>query len=55
VVVRDEIGSPTVHQVSGPGWMAGPFEASGALLSRVGVPLPLLDPAAGLLLEVTAV
>ena len=60
VRVRDEIGSASTHQVSDPDWFSSTSAAlgsplSGKLLADVGVPLPVLNPAHGLLLHLTAV
>lgn len=60
VRVRTELGEASRHQVADPEWFAQAlagesFVASGAMLTREGVPLPLLDPGAGLLLELRAV
>ncbi len=60
VLVRDELGEATHHQVADPAWLqavrAGePLVVSGAVLAREGLPLPMLDPGAGMLLELRAV
>lgn len=55
VRVRDEIGEPTTHEVAPPAWLADPPIFSGALLGRVGIPLPFLDPGSGMLVELVAV
>ncbi|NKF33607.1 alpha-galactosidase, partial [Pseudomonas sp. BGM005] len=47
--VREDLGQVSRHQVADPGWVETGIEASGAFLERVGVPLPLLAPAAALL------
>ncbi|WP_166869288.1 alpha-galactosidase [Salinibacterium sp. ZJ70] len=59
VRVRDDLGEASRHQITDPAWFlaarAGePFVVSGSLLTREGLPLPLLDPGAGLLLELRA-
>jgi hypothetical protein len=46
--------------VADPGWMTAENRAddivlSGALLAEVGVPLPVLNPGSGMLLQLTAV
>lgn len=53
VTVREDFGRASRHDVSDPPWMLGldPFVASGRFLAEVGLPLPLLDPGAALLIE----
>lgn len=54
VRVRDEIGRASMHVVAKPSWMPEPGEAvvlSGHLLTEVGVPLPILNPANAMLIE----
>lgn len=57
VRVRGEAGLPHTVQVSAPGWFAqaldGDLRLSGALLGRVGLPMPVLAPAQGFLLHLT--
>lgn len=59
VRVRDEAGLPALHQVSGPAWftaaLSGWVPLPGAVLAGAGVPLPTLEPAQALLLEVRRV
>jgi alpha-galactosidase len=56
VIVRDEIGSPALHQGGGPAWFTEAGERGidlpGSVLVEAGVPLPTLDPAQALVLEV---
>jgi alpha-galactosidase len=57
VRIRDELGSASRHQVRDPEWMAR-LEGrafSSAMLDQIGVPLPLLNPGYGMLLEFTAI
>ena len=57
VRVRTEVGDPATVQAAAPGWWAaatsGGLEVSGALLTEVGLPMPVLAPAQGLLLHLT--
>lgn len=53
VRAREDLGSASRHQVGDPVWMTSgePLTASGEFLAEVGIPLPLLNPGAALLLE----
>jgi len=53
VVVREDFGPASRHQVADPAWMASPesFTASGSFLAEVGLPLPILNPGAAMLFE----
>ncbi|MGZ4629617.1 alpha-galactosidase [Oryzihumus sp.] len=57
VRVRTELGEPATVQASAPDWWSaatsGGLEVSGALLTDVGLPLPVLAPAQGCLLHLT--
>jgi alpha-galactosidase len=57
VRVRTEAGTPHTVQTSPPSWweaaLGAGFRASGALLSQVGLPMPVLAPAQGFLLHLT--
>jgi alpha-galactosidase len=57
VRVRPEAGLPRTVQVAPPAWweqaLDGRLRLSGALLSQVGLPMPVLAPAQGLLLHLT--
>jgi alpha-galactosidase len=57
VRVRPEAGLPQAVQHVEPGWwaraLAGELTLSGALLGEVGLPMPVLAPAQGFLLELT--
>jgi alpha-galactosidase len=57
VRVRAEAGLPQTVQHAGPAWWEGALteglELSGALLGSVGLPMPVLAPAQGLLLHLT--
>lgn len=55
VRIRDEIGTARRHQISDPGWMreGADFVCTGAVLAQ-GLPLPVLNPAQGMLLHLTA-
>lgn len=54
--VRDDLGDVSRHHVSDPAWMAdGTLEVTGRVLSELGLPLPLLNPGSGLLLEAVRV
>ena len=55
VTVREDLGKASRHEVADPAWMAGSPVLSGRALAVAGLPLPLLDPGHGLLLEVTRV
>jgi alpha-galactosidase len=59
VRVRTELGLPSLHQNAGPAWFAAALEdwvpLPGAVAVRAGLPLPALNPAQALLLEVRAV
>lgn len=50
---RTELGPIVRHAVADPAWFTAsePLVASGRFLAEVGVPLPLLAPGAGMLLE----
>ncbi|WP_329454649.1 alpha-galactosidase [Streptomyces sp. NBC_01497] len=54
--VRDEVGLPRLHEVSGPGWFAAALEGwvtlPGTVLATTGIPLPNLAPGQALLLDV---
>lgn len=52
VRVRDDLGRPATVQDAPPPWTTTPSVLSGAVLGRVGLPMPVLAPAAALLLEV---
>jgi alpha-galactosidase len=54
VRVRDELGQASRHQVSDPAWMsaAQPMMFTGAVLA-LGLPLPVLNPGQGLLVQVS--
>jgi alpha-galactosidase len=56
VTVRDEIGLPALHQGGGPAWFTeaceGGIALPGMILTETGVPLPTLDPAQALVLDV---
>ncbi len=58
VRVRPEAGLPETVQVRGPAWfeeaLTGGVLVSGAVLTRVGLSLPVLAPAQGFLLQLTA-
>jgi alpha-galactosidase len=57
VRVRPEAGLPALVQHVAPGWweqaLAGDLHLDGALLSQVGLPMPVLAPAQGFLLHLT--
>jgi alpha-galactosidase len=57
VRVRAEVGVPQVVQHAAPAWweraLDGGLDLSGALLTDVGLPMPVLAPAQGLLLHLT--
>ncbi len=57
VRIRDEIGAPSLHQGEGPAWFdaarAGGIELPGAVLAEAGVPMPTLNPAQALVLDLT--
>ena len=57
VRVRTEAGTPQTLQIAGPAWwqaaLENGVELGGALLGRVGLPLPVLAPAQGFLLHLT--
>ncbi len=55
VRVREDLGRASRHEVADPAWMAGTPVLSGRALAVAGLPLPLLNPGNGLLLEVTRV
>lgn len=55
VTVREDLGRASRHEVADPAWMAGSSVLTGRALAVAGLPLPLLDPGHGLLLEVTRV
>ncbi|WP_037569206.1 alpha-galactosidase [Phaeacidiphilus oryzae] len=54
--VRDDLGLPSFHQTSGPGWLDRALkewvDLPGAVLATVGLPLPTLNPQQALLLEI---
>lgn len=54
VTMREDLGRASRHAVSDPPWMRDQdaLVASGRFLAEVGVPLPLLDPGAALLIDV---
>jgi alpha-galactosidase len=56
VELREELGPAARRSLRDPAWLAGDGvpELSGAVLGA-GVPLPVLQPGQGLLLELTAV
>lgn len=53
VVFREDFGVASRHQVADPAWMleAHAVEFSGRFLNEVGLPLPILNPGAALLIE----
>jgi len=55
--VRTELGEPATVQTAAPAWWSeatsGGLEVSGALLTDVGLPMPVLAPAQGCLLHLT--
>ena len=57
VRVRTEVGDPATVQAAAPGWWptatTDGLEVSGALLTDVGLPMPVLAPAQGFLLHLT--
>lgn len=53
--MREDLGRVTRHQVADPAWTDSGVEASGGFFETVGVPLPLLDPGAALLIEAVRV
>jgi alpha-galactosidase len=58
--IRDDLGAASRHEVADPAWMPANaadsrIEFSGRLLGEIGVPLPVLNPGHGLLLQFTAV
>jgi len=55
VRVREDLGRASRHGVADPAWMTGIPMLSGRALATAGLPLPLLDPGNGLLVEVTRV
>ncbi|MFI5613888.1 alpha-galactosidase [Amycolatopsis sp. NPDC051903] len=59
VRVRDEAGLPSLREVAAPEWftraLAGPVDLPGAVLSVAGLPMPVLDPAQALLLDLSTV
>ncbi|HEY7047561.1 MAG TPA: alpha-galactosidase [Jatrophihabitantaceae bacterium] len=58
VRVRDEAGRPSMRQLVAPPWLAtaqaGGLRVPGQLLTRVGLPMPSLDPGQALLLHAVA-
>ncbi|MGC4865241.1 alpha-galactosidase [Micromonospora sp. DT53] len=57
VRIRPETGPASRHQVADPAWLSGAEQGvvlSGRVLTRDGVPLPLLNPGQAMLLELTA-
>ena len=56
--VRDEAGLPSMRQLVPPPWLAaagaGGLRVPGELLTRVGLPMPALDPGQALLLHAVA-
>jgi alpha-galactosidase len=55
VRVRDEVGAASRHEVADPAWMSQPPRSwSGEFLGRIGLPLPVLNPAQAMLIELTA-
>jgi alpha-galactosidase len=59
VSVRHEIGLPALHQGSGPDWfdeaLSDGIDLPGIVLAETGVPLPTLNPAQALVLDVARV
>ncbi|QEA27751.1 alpha-galactosidase [Microbacterium sp. CBA3102] len=53
--MREDLGNVARHQVADPAWIDSGVEGSGAFFESVGVPLPLLDPGAALLIEAVRV
>ncbi|WP_062210291.1 alpha-galactosidase [Demequina oxidasica] len=56
VAVREELGMASRHQVADPQWMTidRPMTVTGGFLAEVGIPLPLLNPGAAIILEIRA-
>jgi alpha-galactosidase len=54
VRVRADLGAPAVVQLAGPGWLAGGVNLPGAVLSEVGLTMPVLAPGAALVLHLIA-
>jgi alpha-galactosidase len=56
VRIRTELGVPSLRQVRPPGWLGealkGWVRLPGVVLTEAGLPLPTLDPAQALLIEV---
>ncbi|MFE6974062.1 alpha-galactosidase [Streptomyces sp. NPDC057682] len=54
--IRTEAGLPSFHQVTAPAWYGAALDGwvpvPGTVLTRAGLPLPTLDPAQALLIEV---
>ncbi|WP_326568689.1 alpha-galactosidase [Amycolatopsis rhabdoformis] len=59
VRVRTEVGLPSLREVAAPEWftraLAGPLELPGVVLASAGLPMPVLDPAQALLLDLSTV
>jgi alpha-galactosidase len=58
--VRDDLGAASRHEVADPAWMRtdaddSRAEFSGRLLAEIGIPLPVLNPGNGMLLQFSAV
>ena len=55
--LREELGAASRHQVADPDWISRNHNAvySGRLLGEIGLPLPVLNPGFGMLLQLTAV
>ena len=53
ITVREDLGRASRHSIADPPWMPNhePLVASGRFLGEVGLPLPLLDPGAAMLVE----
>lgn len=58
IELREEIGAPVLHEVA-PAWFTAAREGSlvmrGALLSRLGLPMPTLQPQQAMLLRLSAI
>ena len=54
VRVRTDVGAPAVVQAEGPGWLADGVRLPGAVLSQVGLTMPVLAPGAALVLHLVA-
>ncbi|MEV6900977.1 alpha-galactosidase [Amycolatopsis sp. NPDC051372] len=59
VRVRTEAGLPSLREVAAPEWFTravdGPLELPGAVLAAAGLPMPVLDPAQALLVDLSTV